>query len=120
MGLTYGQTFVQDGQDAFVLTANLPTVEINSTTKTYQTGSLANITFVRDTLVKGIEQGEKWYISLYTTMSNPIEYIGDTPLTPFVMNNSIDAKGDLIDPLGYYGVRQIVSSSDDGMFIFLS
>jgi hypothetical protein len=117
-GLTYGQTFVQDGQDAFVLTANLPTVEINSTTKTYQTGSLANINFVRDTLVKGIEQGEKWYISLYTTMSNPIEYIGDTPLTPFVMNNSIDAKGDLIDPLGYYGVRQIVSSSDDGSLYF--
>ena len=67
----------------------IPTVEINPTTKTYQTGSLANITFCKIHLIKGIEQGEKWYISLYTTMSNPIEYVGDTPLTPFVMNNSI-------------------------------
>ncbi len=121
--LVYGQSFtnLSTDQDAFVLSGlnnTLPTVEINPTTKTYQTGSLANINFVRDTLVKGIEQGEKWYISLYTTMSNPIEYIGDTPLTPFVMNNSIDAKGDLIDPLGYYGVRQIVSSSDDGSLYF--
>ena len=113
-GVTYGISATINGQDVFQTQANIPRVEINPTTNTYQTGSLVGVTEFEDTLIKGIEQGQKWYISLYTTMSNPIEYVGDTPLTPFVMNSSSYANGDLVDPLGYYGVRQIVSSSFDG------
>ena len=117
-GVTYAGTGEINGQDIFFSQANIPRVEIDPTTKTYRTGSLVGVTEFEDTLIKGIEQGQKWYISLYTTMSNPIEYIGDTPLTPFVMNNSTDENGDLVDPLGYYGVRQIVSSSFDGSLYY--
>ncbi len=98
-------------QDGFYVTGDIPIVAINSTTNTYQTGSKAGQQLIEDTLYKGITRGEKWYISAYTTMSNPIEYTGPNALTPLVMNSSSYANGDLVDPLGNYGVRQITSAS---------
>jgi len=101
-------------QYGFYLTGDMPIVVINSTTNTYETGSEAGQQLIEDTLYKGILQGEKWYISAYTTMSNPIEYVGPNALTPLVFNSSSYANGDLVDPLGNYGVRQIISASSNG------
>jgi len=113
-GRSVGPIVDPSNPDGFIISGEMPLVAINSTTNTYETGSKAGQQLIEDTLYKGIVQGEKWYMSVYTTMSNPIEYVGPNALTPFVMNSSSYANGDLVDPLGNYGVRQITSASSDG------
>ena len=107
---TYGQSL---DQSSMIIQERLPKVLIDATTNTYKTGSLGTKKEFEDSVIKGLARGQRWFVSFYETLSSPIQYEGPKAITPLVFNSSSLSNGDLIDPLGNYGVREIISASID-------
>lgn len=73
----------------------------------YTTGSDYKASDIYKTLQESYNKGYKAYISFYTSLGETVEYSGSNKIKNHVFNSGSYSDGTLVDPLGYYGVREI-------------